>query len=365
MTSITLDSPVERAPTTWEERISSGTEWWRQLLSIPLIGKLAGANVLIVAVAATMGMQLRAQASQPTLLLLLIGSLLLALVVNLVLVHVALRPLRQLEQTAERWWKGDFEARVPHSILADRDMTRVGNTFNLLVDNLISDRARTRRLAAEVIHAGDRERAHLAHELHDSTAQELAALVFHLSAAARDTSDPVVTARLEMIRDLASGAMEDVRLLSHSVYPRVLDDLGLPAAIRALAREASLGVDDVTIDARVSEGLAKLPPSLGAALYRVTQEAVANALRHGMARSIRIEGGVTDSSACVEIVDDGAGFDLAEAERRRPGMGIFAMRERVSLAEGEIDIVSAPGEGTRISVKVPLHGSTSTPPDRT
>jgi signal transduction histidine kinase len=160
-----------------------------------------------------------------------------------------------------------------------------------------------------------------------------------------------------MIKDLASGAMEEVRLLSYTVYPRVLDDLGLPAAIRTLAREASARSNGVAIEPDVDARLEKLPPAVSAALYRVAQEAVSNALRHGSPELIRILGTADDRTARLEITDDGSGFDLAEAEQRRPGMGIFAMRERVSLVDGNIDIMSEPAGGTHIVVTVPLQAS--------
>jgi signal transduction histidine kinase len=109
-------------------------------------------------------------------------------------------------------------------------MKRIGTTFNLLLDGLVADRTRMRGLAAAVIDAGDRERASLARELHDSTAQQLAALVLQLSAAARDCTDVALADRLSGMRDQAEATLEEVRLLSHTVHPRVLDDLGLQAA---------------------------------------------------------------------------------------------------------------------------------------
>jgi signal transduction histidine kinase len=106
------------------------------------------------------------------------------LVLHLVVVAVALRPIQDLEGVASRVWKGDFGARVEQSAVADHQVLRVGAMFNLLLDGLAADRARMRALAAEVIEVGDRERAALARELHDSTAQRLAALMLQISAAA-------------------------------------------------------------------------------------------------------------------------------------------------------------------------------------
>src|SRR5207253_409643 len=127
--------------------------------------------------------------------------------------------------------------RVGSSAVADRAMKRIGTTFNLLLAGLVADRTRMRALATAVIDAGDRERASLARELHDSTAQQLAALVLQLSAAARETADPTVAERLDTMREQAKATLEEVRLLSHTVHPRVLDDLGLAAALRKLGRE--------------------------------------------------------------------------------------------------------------------------------
>jgi nitrate/nitrite-specific signal transduction histidine kinase len=97
-----------------------------------------------------------------------------------VLAAIALLPLRGIETVASRVWRGDFGARVGSSPVADRDMKRIGTTFNLLLDGLVADRTRMRALATAVIDAGDRERASLARELRDSTAQQLAALVLQL-----------------------------------------------------------------------------------------------------------------------------------------------------------------------------------------
>jgi signal transduction histidine kinase len=270
------------------------------------------------------------------------------------LVRVALQPLQKLEETAERVSRGDVNARVPQSAVADRDMERVGRTLNQLLDNLVSDRQRMRRLAAEVIRTGDRERARVAHELHDSTAQGLAALVLQLSAVARDSGEPAVASRLEAIRELAADVMEEVRLLALTVYPRVLDNLGLPAALEKLAREASKSDPtlDITVDA--NDCAQDISQICAAVLYQVAQEGVSNALKHGAPRAMRIILATSERVVQLEIADDGNGFDPSETAQR-PGMGLFALRERLSLVDGELDVVSHPGGGTRIVASVPLN----------
>jgi len=320
----------------------------------PLGGKIVGANVFIVLAAWAAALAVHGRGPEDGRMVLILGLALVgSFAVNLALVVAALRPLRALEATADRVWRGDLAARVHPSPVADRDMARVGRTLNLLLDGLTSDRARMRDLASQVIEAGDRERAHIARELHDSAAQQLAALVLQLTAAARESSDPELARRLAEIKGIAADVMEEVRLLSHTIHPRVLDDLGLAAALENLAHGASEhGPAIVEVVAR--GGTDDVPPPASSVLYRIAQEAVSNALRHGAPQRVTLRLDVTAETATLEVTDDGCGFDVAAAESRRPGMGLFSMRERMALVEGWFDVASRPGEGTRVTAAVPL-----------
>jgi signal transduction histidine kinase len=329
-------------------------EWLRTVLGVPLLAKIAGANALIVIIAIAISLGLH-DLNRPgiTLASVMMVALVISLVVNLALVQVALQPIHDLEDTAHRVWGGDLEARVPPSLVADRDMVRVGRTVNLLLDALTSDRARMRRLASLVITAQDEERSRIARELHDSTAQSLTAIVLQHRAAARDARTPEIAARLSEVKEMAGLALEEVRTLSHRVHPRVLDDLGLVPAVRWLARQARDSSDvDITVDALGNTE--QIPAQVASVLYRVAQEALTNAVRHAAPTSVAIIVRADAGTATLELSDDGRGFDIAEAEARRPGMGLFSMRERVSLVDGELDLTSAPGSGTRVVARVPL-----------
>lgn len=335
--------------------------WVKALLRIPLAAKLAGANVLIVLITFAASFAARGAVTETRDILLIVGLALAgSFVVNAVLIFVALRPLQELEMTATRVWRGDFDARVRRSLLADWRVARVGSTLNLLLDGLMADRARTRRLASEIIGAGDRERAYIARELHDSVAQTLAALVMQLGAAARDSTDPSLTGRIKSIREIGSDALEEVRMLAHTMHPRVLDDLGLVAALENLARqvgERANAVVTVEAEGKVegdSIGANDVPPAVASVLYRIAQEAVSNALRHGHAQAVNVSVRTDSHTATLEIRDDGRGFDVLEAEQRRPGMGLFTMRERVSLVNGQFEVLSHLGSGTRIVARIPI-----------
>ncbi len=323
------------------------------VLRVPLLAKVAGANLLIV-VTALVAVSVERELNLPIRTVSILGIALGAsLVVNLVLVYVALRPLNDLELTATRLTRGDMNARVPTSALADRDMARVGTTLNRLLDRLTEDRARERRLAAQVVSAQDEERARVARELHDSTAQILTAVMLQLGAAARESTSPVLDARIATLRELAAEALEEVRSLSHTMHPRVLDDLGLAPALEWLARQARA---QETLDVQVVavEFTPPIPAPLASALYRVAQEALRNAARHADARHVTLTLRPDGQAAVLEIADDGRGFDVASAEKRRPGMGLFSMRERIGLVNGRLSVSSAPGRGTRVMAVVPL-----------
>jgi signal transduction histidine kinase len=314
-------------------------------LRVPLAAKIVGANLLVVAMLA--GTRISAGGSLGAAAF---GVLAAAVAAHFVLVLIALRPIRDLEDVAARVWGGDYGARVERSAVADAHVLRIGSMFNILLDGLASDRAHMRRLASDVIAAADRERAAIARELHDSTAQHVAALLFQLSAAARDTTDPQLASRLLDARDAAENLLEQVRLLSYTVHSAVLDNLGLEAALRTLARDAaaSSGID---FDATVPPAAVRLPRNVEAVLYRVAEEAIRNAVRHSSAASVRITLRLAEA-ATLEVRDDGAGFD-ADAVGARYG-GLATMRERLALVDGWLEIETAIGKGTTVIATVPL-----------
>jgi signal transduction histidine kinase len=349
-TSRIAEGGAAKAALTGRER----QRWIVSILAFPLAGKLVGANALIVIV--TMVTAIAVHGSGPRdaeLLTILAMALVGSFAVNLALVIVALRPLRALEGTAERVRRGDLDARVPASPLADRDLRRVGDAFNVVLDHLIADRTRLLRLASEVIRVGDRERATLARELHDSTAQTLSAVVMQLAAATREVQQPELAARLETARGAALDALEEVRMLAHTVHPRVLDDLGLPAALRYLAREMS-GHGNVVIDVDAPQTTLMLGAEQASVLYRVAQEAAGNALVHGSPTKILLRLQLEPEGAVLEVIDDGRGFDPSAAARTGSGLGIFSMRERVALVDGSFAVDSTPDRGTKITARIPF-----------
>ena len=316
-------------------------------LRVPLVVKLVGANALALLIMAGAWIYLDLHVNEVFVWEFVAASML----AHVVLVIIALGPVHDLEKLAAKVWGGDYAARFMDSSVADAEVVRVGTMFNTLLDGLKADRARMRQLAEEVVAVGDRERAALARELHDSTAQRMAALLLQISALAREAKDAEHAQRLADLREAAAEMTEEVRLLASSVHPRVLDDLGIVAAVKKLARDTER-VSGLGVRVRSPETV-DLPPAIGSVLYRVAQEAVRNAITHSAAQRVDISIERSPEIVSITVTDDGNGFNVDEAIRRRPGMGLFTMRERVSLVDGTFEIRSDE-RGTTVAAVIPL-----------
>lgn len=350
-----LNRPSDRvAPVGANNRVAAPgssyavTRWLWPVIRLPLLWKLIVLDLVISLL--TYGVTRNAAASQQGEIITV--ALVVTLALNAGVVYWALLPLRRLEDVATRVAQGAFDARVPAFRSADRDIARIGGTINQLLDIVLADRARVRSLAAQVIRAGDQERAYISRELHDSTAQSLGALDLLLAAALRESQDPATAHRLALMQSIVDETWRDVRTLSHTIHPRVLDDLGLTAALEWLARRTR---EETGIAASVSAVVTGAPPvSAASVLYRVAQEAVRNAVRHANPTHIEINLAADDEVARLVIADDGCGFDVHAGERARSGMGLFIMRERLELLHGQLEITSRPGAGTKVQAAVPL-----------
>jgi signal transduction histidine kinase len=148
--------------------------------------------------------------------------------------------------------------------------------------------------------------------------------------------------------------MERVRNLALDLRPSILDDLGLPAALRWYA---SRFTRDTSIVVHVSaDATARLEPAVETACFRVAQEALTNIMRHGQARHVWVDLDDDAGVTVLEIRDDGAGFDVVAARERAVGglsLGLLGMEERVSSLGGEFDVQSVPGQGTWLSARFP------------
>ena len=319
------------------------------LLRVPLLGKLVGANTGVLLLA-LLGHWFRPDASATAEVAV---ALSLSFVVTTFLVWLALRPIVELEATADRVAGGDFTARVPDSPLADRDAMRLADTMNRLLERVEADRARIQYLAGRSVRARDIERETVARELRDSFAQVVSAISLQLAAAQRVNQDPEVEQQLERGRALVKQLTEDMRDVAETLYPGTLGEFGLLNALRALARRAHR---NARIEATVEgdEGGTRLSPQTASALYRVADEAMRNIVHHAQATHARISLRAQRHEVVLEIEDDGRGMDMRQGDPLQAGLGLFSARAVLALSGGELQISSAPGRGTRVIARVPV-----------
>lgn len=198
----------------------------------------------------------------------------------------------------------------------------------------------------------EEEAKRIAHALHDEAGQLLASVYIALDDVARDVSP--ARDRLRYVRGLLDQIESQLRLLSHELRPTMLDDLGLPHALKFLAGGISKRSGLVI---EVSDGIeTRLPPAVETILYRVTQEALNNVVRHAKATLVHVTLKRVDGGVQCRVRDDGVGFDpaAAAAQPGERGFGLVAMRERLGTLGGSLQIESARGTGTDLVMSVPI-----------
>jgi two-component system sensor histidine kinase UhpB len=337
----------------------------RALLRIPLFYKILIANGVLVLAGSVLGSLViagfvRAEPGRsllgPAGVLAAIG-IAATLLVNAAILRVALRPLDELERTAARVRRGEMDRRAPVSPVADRELDRLRRTFNAMLDAGAAYRARLREVAARALSAAEEERKRIARELHDETAQMLAALLIRIRVVQKNRDPDALAALLEEMRGEIGGALEGIRRFARGLRPPALDELGLVPAIEGHARSLE-EISGLRIDVDAEDASGDLPPEAELATYRIVQEALSNILRHAHATHASVRIAHEDGALVVTVQDDGRGFDPANAiSAEGGGLGLFGMKERAGYIGGRVEITSAPGRGTRVRAEIPLRDS--------
>jgi len=327
--------------------LSSTRRWLRPFLGVPLEQKLLGANLLILGVAVfLLFAPIRLNASRLADVSVMVSALLVGALANFGLVRLALRPIKTLEHVAHRVSEGRLAERVPASIVADRELAQLSTTINDMLDKLAAGRERMRQLGADVILAEEKERARVARELQDSVSQTLAAAGFQSAALAYEIGDHETAHRVMEIRRLLRTAIEELQGVSRSLHPRVTADLGLPAALEALA-DATRARSLIDVNIVVNVAGVMIPLAVSATMYRIAEEALRNVERHADAGHATVRLHARPGYLELEVSDDGRGLDGPVAEKRASAR--FAkMKERLSLAGGDLHIDSTKESGTRV-----------------
>jgi len=195
----------------------------------------------------------------------------------------------------------------------------------------------------------------IAYSVHDEAGQLLVAVHLALANVAQGLPQEQ-RAPIAQIEDLLNEVEKHLRRYSHELRPTILDDLGWIPAVRFLAEGISKRANlPIHIEAKVSE---RLPGTVETALYRVVQEALTNTVKHAKAKNVWIRAWIKDQVLHCSIRDDGAGFDAqaVQSSTGRKGLGLIAMRERLSAIGGNLWIESSQRRGTELQIRLPMEG---------
>ncbi len=242
-----------------------------------------------------------------------------------------------------------------------RDITarrRAQDALHQKQRELERSQAELRALTARLMTAQDDERRRISRELHDDVNQRLALLALEIDTLERDLpgSTAETVARLAALRERVVSLSDDVHRLAYQFHPSILDDLGLPTALEALADDFRRR-EGIEVDLALTV-LNRIPPEVAYCCYRVTQESLRNIAAHAHADRVALTLQATDGGIGLVIEDFGVGFEPG-GDANRPGLGVVGMQERVRLVGGRFQLVSRVGEGTRIDIWVPAAGAAS------
>jgi signal transduction histidine kinase len=229
-----------------------------------------------------------------------------------------------------------------------------------LRDEVSKNSEELRRLSARLIDAHETERKRLSHELHDEMGQVLTAISLNLAAVERNLpegSSQTLRDQLTSANDFALGLTDQVRSLSLALRPSMLHDLGLASTLRWYVNGYGRR-NAAEVQFQVENLPEHLPEAAEITAYRVIQEALTNASRHAGATQVNLA--VSGHTGCIRVLveDNGRGFDMEAISAARAtdsGIGLAMMRERVMAANGQLEIVSEPGRGTRILADIPIN----------
>lgn len=324
------------------------------------IGQYPGITVGQLTVTPNVGSELLALGKN--LLNLLAVSLTILLLSFLIYrpVRNALAPSEAMLHTLKRLEEGDLAARMPAFALIELD--RIGQGFNHLAERLQHTIGTQQRLAHRLLSAREEERLHLSRELHDEFGQYLASLNAEAGFALElaDEGVPALRPCAESIGRTTRHMMEVLQRILHRLRPLGLEEFGLRASLQQLVDDwnrRGRGATDFSL--HIDAPLDRLPDELAVHLYRIVQESMTNAVRHGQARQVAVALRADGAGLQLTIRDDGRGLAPAGPVGNGGGgpgggFGLLGMEERVLALGGTLDIRPAADGGTTVAVGLPF-----------
>lgn len=213
--------------------------------------------------------------------------------------------------------------------------------------------AEMQRLSERLLNSQEDERRKIARDLHDDYGQRMASLIFELSSATeRYDASPELCIALETMGERLGNLAKDLQQMSRGLHSAVLDKIGLEAAVRSDCDSLSKR-SPLRVTFRAASVPRRLPDHVALAVYRISQEAVQNALKHSHTDRLNVSLDLEERELVLRVEDFGHGFD-AKDPNRVGSLGLVSMRERLRMVGGAFLIHSEPGRGTQVEARVPL-----------
>ncbi|QXE00973.1 sensor histidine kinase [Terribacillus sp. DMT04] len=222
------------------------------------------------------------------------------------------------------------------------------------VSQLIHDAKEKQEFGLKIIEAQEEERRRLSREMHDGPAQMLANILLRselVDRTFRERSTEEALLEIQNMRKMVRSSLYEVRRIIYDLRPMALDDLGLLPTIKKYLNNIE-EFNNIHIEFTALKADKRLDPKYEVALFRLTQEAVQNAVKHAEPTTIKVRLEVMQELVVISIIDDGRGFDITQ--KKENSFGIIGMRERVEMLDGSINFYTEVGKGTRVLIKVPL-----------
>ncbi len=226
--------------------------------------------------------------------------------------------------------------------------------LELVKDRLTQAQHRLRSVTRRWVDTQETERRSLARELHDDIGQCLTALRINLESNKNIfASDPAAKRFIETSYQLVDEVIASVRELQLNLRPSLLDDLGLFAALREYIN-MQMARSNITLEFKTTGSDVQIDPSHSIAAYRIAQEIVSNIHKHAQASKVCVMIDVNPVNLTIEVEDDGVGFSVESGNDESLHYGLASMRERAMLMGGSVEVSSREGEGTRVTLTMPV-----------
>ena len=350
---------VEEQTVAKASRQESRSDRGRSRFRRPMVLRIVVANaVLAVAAGCGSAVVMTVSGGDPTPLLaaVLATAILAAVALNLLLLGPAGKLLGDLAGAMQNAHRGEMDCRVRDD-WRDPDLRRLSASFNEMCRRLGNE---SLSYAGRQLGGVEEERRRIGRELHDETSQTLTATLVRLDLCDKAVQDhDAAEAHRQVVncKELIGHTIEEIKLLVYDLRPVMLDDFGLVPTLRWYIQSHMHGVGPAIVT-DFDEADLRLPGDVETALYRIAQEALANAVRHASATKIYVRLVTKPGFVSLAVIDNGVGFEPDTTLRGddRRGVGLVSVRERVELVGGTVNVESAIGRGTRLYVVIPLDG---------